>query len=158
MPDSRPNILFFMTDQHRADVIDPDHPCRTPNANRLMREGVRFTHAFTPMTHCCPARASLMTGMYPSKHGIHNNVQNDPAFNRDLKPGCETFSEKLRDAGYDLAYAGKWHVSAVKDPKDCGWDELGIISTGTYPFRDSDAYLDMPKHDPRPRRRGELVR
>lgn len=157
MPQRKPNILVFMTDQHRFDTAQPGHPCRTPNLERLMREGINFTHAFTPMTHCCPARASLMTGQYPSKHGVHNNVCNGPAINRDLNPDSETFSEKLRDAGYRLAYAGKWHVSAKRDPKDFGWEELEITATGTYPFEDSDVYLNRPREDSRPRERGELV-
>ena len=89
MSDDRPNILFFMTDQEQAQVILPGHPCRTPNAERLIAEGVNFTRAFTPMAHCCPSRASLMTGMYPSKHGIFNNVQNTAAIHLSLNPGCD---------------------------------------------------------------------
>ncbi len=154
---ARPNVLFVMTDHGRADHLNPDHPCAMPNARRLASEGLRFTHAFTVMTHCCPARASLMTGMYPSKHGVFNNVQNDSALQRDLNPGCETWSEKLRDAGYRLAYAGKWHVSAERNPSDFGWEELDICSTGTYGKPDSDSYLEIPRHDPRPRERGELA-
>ena len=137
--------------------MGPGHPCRTPHANRLMREGVTFTQAYTPMTHCCPARASLMTGMYPSKHGVFNNICNDAAIHRSLSPGCETFSEKLRDAGYDLAYTGKWHVSATADPKDCGWEQLRVCALGTYGRKDYEAYLDMPRVDDGPRARGELL-
>jgi arylsulfatase A-like enzyme len=153
----QPNILFIMTDQERADVIMPGHICKTPNVERLMKEGVTFTHAFTPMTHCCPARASLMTGQMPSKHGIFNNVQNTSAIHMDLNPGCETWSEKLREADYDLAYTGKWHVSAETDPADCGWEELDIIATGTYNRHDSEPYLGLPREDPIPRKRGELT-
>jgi len=146
-----------MTDQERADVIAPGHPCRTPHVERLQREGVTFTHAFTPMAHCCPARASLMTGMYPSKHGIHNNVQNGAAIQRRLNPGCEMFSEKLRDTGYRLAYSGKWHVSAEENPADFGWEELELCGIGTYGRLDSEQYLDMPREDPAPRRHGEIL-
>jgi arylsulfatase A-like enzyme len=152
----KPNILFIMTDHGRADHLDAGHPCAMPNVRRLAGEGVRFTHAFTPTTHCCPARASLMTGQYPSKHGVFNNVQNDSALQRDLNPGCETWSEKLRDAGYNLAYAGKWHVSAKRNPSDFGWDELDICSTGIYPHHDYESYVNLPRNDPRPRARGEL--
>lgn len=154
---ARPNILFFMTDQERWDVIAPDHPCRTPHVERLQKEGVTFSHAFTPMAHCCPARASLMTGMYPSKHGIHNNVQNGAALQRRLNDGCETFSEKLKAAGYSLAYAGKWHVSAEQDPADFGWEELEVCAKGTYGGLDSEQYCDMPREDTAPRRWGEVL-
>ena len=64
----RPNILIFMTDQEQADVLRPDHPCRTPNADRLAREGVVFNSMYCPSPHCCPSRATLMTGVYPSIH------------------------------------------------------------------------------------------
>jgi arylsulfatase A-like enzyme len=125
----RPNILIFMTDQQQAQVTLPNHPCRTPNLDRFAQEGIRFTSAYPPMAHCCPARASFMTGLYPSKHGIHNNVLNGQAIGRSLNEGVETFSEKLADAGYDLFYSGKWHVSATENPADRGWTEL-LVSQG----------------------------
>ncbi len=154
----RPNFLIFMTDQERADVVAPGHPCRTPNAERLAAEGVTFTHAFTPMAHCCPSRASFMTGMYPSKHKIMNNVQNTSAMHLSLDDSCETFSEKLRDSGYRLSYSGKWHVSATENPSDRGWEEVGPIgSTGTYGRFDSEGYLKMPREDTATRGRGEIL-
>jgi len=145
--------------EHERLLLEQDklNAQQNADAERLQQEGVTFTHAFTPMTHCYPARASLMTGMYPSKHGIHNNVQNDSAFQRDLNPGCETFSEKLKEDGYKLAYAGKWHVSAERDPSDFGWEELDICSTGTYGRLDSDVYLDLPRENSSERARGEVA-
>ncbi|MGI8913751.1 MAG: sulfatase-like hydrolase/transferase, partial [Chloroflexota bacterium] len=56
-----PNILIFMTDQEQAAVCAPEHPCRTPNADRLSRAGVRFSEAYTPTAHCCPARATFFS-------------------------------------------------------------------------------------------------
>lgn len=155
--EKRPNILFVMTDQEQAQVISPDHPCITPNIEKLMSEGVVFDRAYTPMAHCCPARASLMTGLYPSRHGVFNNVQNDAAINRSLPDDCEVFSSKLKDAGYNMAYAGKWHVSGTQDPSDYGWEELDICATGTYVHHDYENYLDMPKEDNEPRRERELM-
>ncbi|MDA0711116.1 MAG: sulfatase-like hydrolase/transferase, partial [bacterium] len=70
----RPNILIFMTDQEQAQVSFPGHPCQTPNADRLARDGVLFRDCYTVTAHCCPSRASFMTGLYPSRHGIFNNV------------------------------------------------------------------------------------
>jgi arylsulfatase A-like enzyme len=67
-----------------------------------------------------------MTGLYPSAHGIHNNVLNGMAIERSLRPGTETFSEHLKDAGYELYYCGKWHVSATENPVDRGWEELAV--------------------------------
>jgi choline-sulfatase len=129
----RPNILIFMTDQQQGQVVEPDHPCQTPNADRLASEGVRFRNVYTPSPHCCPARATFFTGLYPSRHGIYNNIFNAAAINTALNPGVVTFSERLDEAGYRLLFSGKWHVSAEEDPKDRGWAELLTTSTqGTH--------------------------
>jgi len=67
---TRPSILFLMVDQMQARVLEPDHPCRTPNFDRLAAAGVRFRRAYTPNAICSPARASLMTGLLPHNHGV----------------------------------------------------------------------------------------
>lgn len=122
----RPNILIFMTDQQRADVVAPDHPCITPNAERLARDGIRFTQTYCPTAHCCPSRATFMTGLYPSRHGVFNNVRTRTAINPGLRRNVLTFSELLREAGYDLTLCGKWHISAEEDPRDRGWHERAV--------------------------------
>lgn len=122
----KPNILIFMTDQQQAQVIKPEHPCQTPNLDSLRDSSVQFTRTYPPMAHCCPARASFMTGLYPSQHGIFNNVNNDQAIRRSLYDGVETFGEKLKDSGYQMFYTGKWHVSATETPSDRGWTELEV--------------------------------
>ena len=94
----RPNILIFMTDQEQADVVHPDHPCITPNATRLAQEGVLFSRSFCPTAHCCPSRATFMTGVYPSRHGIYNNVSNPTAIHHELYEGVGMFSEVLRSS------------------------------------------------------------
>lgn len=129
----QPNILIFMTDQQRGDVVAPEHPCITPNANRLAEEGIRFQQVYCPSPHCCPSRATFMTGLYPSRHGVYNNVCNPTAIHSTVFDGVTMFSEELRDAGYNLAYAGKWHVSNTENPADRGWDELEVRArTGSY--------------------------
>ncbi|HEV2121326.1 MAG TPA: sulfatase-like hydrolase/transferase [Chloroflexota bacterium] len=121
-----PNILIFMTDQEQSDVSLPGNACQTPNADRLAREGVQFTNAYCPTAHCCPARASLMTGVYPSIHGVYNNIANPTAIRRAPRPGLPMFSEGLREAGYRMIYSGKWHVSMEEGPGDRGWEELVV--------------------------------
>ena len=101
----RPNILIYMTDQEQAQVSFPEHPCRMPNSDRLAEEGVLFRNCNTIAAHCCPSRASFMTGMYPSRHGIYNNVNSHTAIHRGLNDGVVTFSELLRDAGYQMAFS-----------------------------------------------------
>jgi arylsulfatase A-like enzyme len=124
----RPNILIFMTDQERGDVVTPDHPCQTPNADRLAAQGIRFTQTYTPYAHCCPSRATFMTGLYPSRHGVYNNLLTPTAINSGLNKGVETFSELMRDDGYKMTLCGKWHVSAEENPSDRGWDEKAVTA------------------------------
>ncbi len=127
----RPNILIVMTDHQRGDTVLPEHPCKTPNLNRLAGEGVTFSEAFCPSPHCCPARATFVTGLYPSQHGVWNNVCNEMALSRGLKDGVRCWSEDLKDAGYDLHWFGKWHVTVEEGPADRGWIEHGMTSCTT---------------------------
>jgi arylsulfatase A-like enzyme len=127
MPE-RPNILMVISDHEQARVSLPGSPCRMPNALRLAEEGLRFEQAYTVAAHCCPARASLMTGLFPSRHGVFNNVMNPTALHRGLNPGCRTWSEVLRDQGYRLSFTGKWHVSSVEGPQDRGWTPFGRVT------------------------------
>ncbi len=115
-----------MTDHQRADVTLPEHRCISPNLDKLAEEGVAFTQAYTPMAHCCPARASFFSGLMPSRHGVWNNVNNAYAINRGPYDDVRMFSEDLRDAGYDMRYTGKWHVSALgrQTPARYGWKEM----------------------------------
>lgn len=156
-----PNILIFMTDQEQADVLLPDHPCQTPHASKLAAEGVQFTHAYCPTAHCCPSRASLMTGVYPSLHGVYNNVSNPTAIRRGVRPGLRMFSEGLREAGYRLQYSGKWHVSDEENPSDRGWEELVVTAPkGSYMHRGPDRWRAVAQEldaagEPRDGARGE---
>ena len=118
--DNRPNILIFMTDQQRGSTIT-DKRCLTPNLDRLRQQGVTFTNAFCPSPHCCPSRATFMTGLYPSMHNVWHNVNVTNAISRGLAEDCRCWSEDLAEVGYNMDYAGKWHVSAKEDPIDRGW-------------------------------------
>ena len=62
-----PNILLVITDQQRTDTLGfmGRTPCRTPNMDRLAREGTKFTNAFSAAPSCAPTRSGLITGMYP---------------------------------------------------------------------------------------------
>ena len=156
----RPNILIFMTDQEQADVVAPGHPCRTPHADRLARDGIRFTQAHCPTAHCCPSRATFMTGLYPSRHGIFNNVRTPTAIHYGLNPGVITFSEQLKQAGYKLTLCGKWHVSGEEDPADRGWEEREVTAaSGTFHSRSIEQWRQGPiTPDGGERRRGHVQR
>jgi len=121
---SKPNILIFMTDHQRGDTVLPEHGAVTPNLDEFCRQSVLFTNAFCPSPHCCPSRTTFHSGLYPTRHGVWNNIGTDQAHARGPKPGVRLWSEDLAEAGYRLAWAGKWHVSMIKSPKDYGWEQL----------------------------------
>lgn len=140
---AKPNILIFMTDQQRGDSIGPYHRAHTPDVDRLSREGVTFSQSYCPAPHCCPSRATFFTGLYPSEHGVWNNVDVGNALSRGPFPGTQLFSDDLKQAGYELYFSGKWHVSALDSPADRGWTmsrtQMGgksaALAAGTTPPR-----------------------
>ena len=156
----RPNILIVMTDHQRADTVLPEHPAVTPNVDRLGREGVVFTDALCPTPHCCPTRASFFSGLYPSRHGVWNNVCNDQALSRGLNPGVRLWSEDLAEAGYDMHFSGKWHVSVDESPKDRGWKEHYVsAAAGDHHGVRWDHYRALAQEpDPAERREGQILR
>jgi arylsulfatase A-like enzyme len=122
-----------MTDHQRADTALAEHPSITPNLDRLAAEGVTFTQTFCPSPHCCPSRATFFSGLYPSRHGVWNNICNRRALSTGLNEGVRLWSEDLAEAGYNLHYTGKWHVSVEESPKDRGWTEHTVSGAkGTY--------------------------
>lgn len=118
-----PNILIFMTDQQRGDTVRPASPARTPRIDSFRDRAVSFENAFCIAPHCCPSRASFHTGLYPSEHGVWNNVNVANALSTGLEPGVRLFSEELTAAGYELFFCGKWHISNTERPADRGWRE-----------------------------------
>ncbi|MGE0626901.1 MAG: sulfatase [Hyphomicrobiaceae bacterium] len=101
----RPNIVLFITDQHRADWLGCNgHPVvRTPAIDRLAAEGVTFDRFYVASPVCMPNRSSLMTGRMPSVHGVRAN-------GTPLSQSAVTFADLLRDAGYETALIGKSHL------------------------------------------------
>jgi len=124
MSDSRPNVLLLLTDQERYDLTGPDGTAETPSIDRLAAEGARFTRAFTPISICSSARASILTGRFPHSHGVLNNVHERDALSEGLSPSIPTFGERLHDAGYRSTLLGKWHVSRIRGPSAYGFESL----------------------------------
>jgi arylsulfatase A-like enzyme len=105
-----PNLLFIITDQQRFDALSyaGNTVLKTPNMDRLAREGVYFENAYTQMAVCTPARASILTG-----HTVENTkmTTNKVAYNgreTGIMPQ-KTFDEILNENGYECEYYGKWH-------------------------------------------------
>ncbi len=109
MRDDRPNLLLITTDQQRWDSLSlhgtPGY--RTPNLDRLAREGVIFSRSYCPAPVCTPARVSILTGQYPTRHGAYE-IGMEPV------PALEgpTIGSALTDAGYATALIGKTHFVA----------------------------------------------
>ena len=101
---TRPNIIVILMDDLRWDEMD--YPfVRSPNIQRIARDGVRFTNAFVTTPLCSPSRASILTGQYAHKHGITDNTDRSKRSHELL-----TFPRLLHDAGYETAFIGKWHI------------------------------------------------
>ncbi len=103
-PSRKPHILFLMTDQHRGDCLGcaGNTVIQTPAMDSIAREGVRFSNAFSSTPSCTPARAAVLTGLSPWRHGElgYGQVAQRYAFE---------FPEALNKNGYYLCAIGKMH-------------------------------------------------
>lgn len=123
---SKPNIIFIMTDQQRADTIAAagyDHMI-TPNLDRLAEQGVIFHRCFTQGACCVPARASVFSGKYAHKHGLLTN-----------KPwsGQDNWVELLAGSGYQTVNIGKMHLHPFDAP--CGFEHRFVCENKNQPYR-----------------------
>jgi len=105
--DTRPNILLVLTDQQHADTIGElgQAHVQTPAIDELVRGGTSFTQSYCANPVCSPSRSSIFTSRTTSETNVWTN-------GRSIRPGLPTMGEHFREAGYDTAYAGKWHVPA----------------------------------------------
>jgi len=123
----RPNFVFFLTDDQRADAMScAGNPIlRTPHLDRLAREGVRFRNAFVTNALCAPSRASFLTGLYSHAHGVPDNK------NRQIPADIPLVSDLLRKAGYEVAFCGKSHLAGALRNRE--WDYyFGYQGQGNY--------------------------
>jgi len=119
-----PSILLIIVEHTGQMSIGPHSPCQTPHLDRLSERGVRFERCYTTNPICSPARASLMTGLYPSAHGMWDCAHTQRKEWLDVPAGRFThFASLLRDAGWRTAYFGKWHVEQTGRLEDFGWSE-----------------------------------
>ena len=103
----KPNIIFYFSDQQRADTVGcygQKLPV-TPNLDSVAKEGTLFENAFTCQPVCGPMRACLQSGVYATQIGCYRN---DIALPTDTKG----IAHYLKEAGYDTAYIGKWHLAS----------------------------------------------
>lgn len=116
-PAPRPNVLVIITDDQRWDAMSClGNPLfQSPNLDRLVAEGARFDNAFVTTSLCSPSRASMMSGLYAHRHGVQNNFTEYP----DALP---SYPKRLREAGYETAYFGKWHMGETNAAPRSGFD------------------------------------
>lgn len=127
--DSRPNIVFILIDDLRWDELGiAGHPyIKTPNIDRIGKEGAVFRNAFMTTPLCSPSRASFLTGQYAHTHGITDNVDRSAASHQ-----LRTFPLLLHESGYETAFIGKWHMGNDDKPRP-GFDRwLSFKGQGTY--------------------------
>jgi arylsulfatase A-like enzyme len=116
--DQGPNVLVFFCDQLRLDLLGcyGGEFVRTPNIDALSTRGVTFDRAYTPCALCSPARASLMTGVYPHRHHMFNNSTPGYSYCEHLRPDLQTLPGWAeRHTEYATAYFGKWHIGPAED-------------------------------------------
>ncbi len=113
----RPNVVLILTDDQRWDGMScAGHPfMKTPNMDRLAKEGVRFANMFVTTSLCSPSRASYLSGLYAHSHKVMNNFT-------DYPEGLSGYHLRLKEAGYETAYIGKWHMGEQSDEKRPGFD------------------------------------
>ena len=174
-PPRRPNVIYFMADDlgWRDTSLDGNTFYETPNVERLARRGMRFANAYAASPICSPTRASVLTGLAPSRVRMHvpsggereaflNPVvpRRGPPDHRAVVPQARnrllleyrTLAEALKESGYATAHVGKWHLGwEPYNPENQGFDF--VLPGGSYsgppgsyfsPFR-APIFRDAPK-------------
>lgn len=113
-----PNIIYIMTDDHAAHAIScyGSKINKTPNLDRIAKEGTRFANCFCTNCICAPSRAVILTGKYSHINGVIDNA-------KEFDSSQQTFPKLLQKAGYETAIIGKWHLQT--DPT--GFDYWNIL-------------------------------
>lgn len=136
--DSRPNIVVIVADDIGwGDVGFHDSDVLSPNLDQLAEDGVELSQFYVYPT-CSPTRAALMTGRPPSRFGIRGPLQYRG--DRGLPPDTPTLASHFREAGYDTAISGKWHLgmSPERGPNNYGFEHsYGYVG----PWIDSYSHL-----------------
>jgi arylsulfatase A-like enzyme len=131
---NRPNIILIISDQFRWDCVGAmglNPMGLTPNLDRMASRGVLFRSAFCNQPVCAPARGSMFTGQYPSRHGVWKN-------GIGLPEDARTLPKSMRGAGYTANYIGKWHLA----PPGSG-EANSIEARGPVAEQNRGGFLDL---------------
>jgi len=134
----RPNIIFIITDDQQTGLlgIEGNPVAQTPNIDRIGKEGVVFKNAFVVTPLCSPSRASFLTGQYANTHQVINN---DKLGLDVISHTLMTWPRQLREAGYETAFIGKWHMG-LDDSRRPGFDRW-------FSFKGQGAFIDPVVND-----------
>lgn len=150
MSAAHPNILLIVSDDQGPWALGAagNHEICTPVLDGLAARGIRLDRFFCVSPVCSPARASLLTGQSPSRHGVHDyldGVHAGPG-SRDHLHGLPTLTDALADAGYRLGLSGKWHLGASDVPRR-GFVHWYALHGGGSAYSDAVMYRDRePEH------------
>ena len=116
--EERPNIIFIMSDDHAAQAIScyGSRMNKTPNIDRIAKEGMRFDNCFCTNSICTPSRAVILTGKYSHKNGVKT-------LDDEFDGGQVTFPKLLQKAGYYTGVVGKWHLKT----EPTGFDYYNVL-------------------------------
>ena len=134
------NVLIIMTDNQPADLLGcyGNIEIHTPHLDRLAQQGIQFHNAFCPNGMCSPCRASLLTGLMPSQHGIHtwldDRVMDQWPDHWNAVEEFITLPEILLAQGYKTALIGKYHVGMPFHPQN------GFVHWVTFPHGHTSSF------------------
>ncbi|MFN4181938.1 MAG: sulfatase [bacterium] len=122
----KPNIVFILTDDQRWDTLGVygNSSIKTPNIDRLAREGALFLNGYVSAPLCCPSRATFLTGLYPHQTGIVTNGRGRTT----IPEGVKTVADYLNEAGYITGFVGKVHLDG--GPNRWGFREAPVYLPG----------------------------
>lgn len=131
----KPNIILIFTDNQQAATLGcyGNAEIHTPHLDQMSRTGVTFDNAFCPNGFCSPCRASVLTGLLPSQHGVHSWIDDrqKDKWPRDWHAldGLDTLPKALKREGYTTALIGKYHLGQPTSPAQ-GFDTWVTLEAG----------------------------